>query len=224
MNHSNIILILMGIVILLLLLFNVPLGYVQIGKKVKKGTKLTYGIISFVKERLFVSDDVVERFNWFIEELDHYVNYSYTTSLTSMWREIRGKTKLTKMESKYLSDKVQNLSDRYLLIQQTGKLGRKKIFRETVKKFKELVVDVSRMARGISRAVDEKTFDPSRLKEDFQNRYGFGARQFNIYLVSFRRYLDRTFCFHNIEIEYHRLRQLLISEEIEFPKEVRVRL
>lgn len=220
----DIVTIVISIMILIFMLVGVPLPYIGIGKKIKKGWKLTYGIISFAKERLFVNDEIVERFTWFLEEFENYVDPAYTPSFASMYMEVQDKAKLSKIESEHVSEEIRNVQDKYHNIQDTKNLCRKGIFRDSMKDFKKLVIDVTKMVRRMLEMINENKLLSSELRKDFLARYKFTATQFNDYLASFRRFLDRTYCFHSIEIKHNRLMRLLIPEEIEFPKEVRERL
>lgn len=201
------------------MLVGVPLPYIGIGKKIKKGWKLTYGIISFAKEKIFVNDDTVEHFTWFIEEFENYVQSNSTLSFLYMYWEVRNKTKLSKLESEHISDETKNIQERYNRIRDAEKLNRKKNFRENVKEFQKLVKDLAKMVKRMLEIINEKKLRSSELSVDFLFYYNFSATQFNHYLASFRNFLDRTYCFHSIEIEPYRLMQLLIPEEIELPEE-----
>ena len=70
------------------------------------------------------------------------------------------------------------------------------------------------MARNIKKIVKDEHIEPATLEDEYINRYKFSAREFNNFLRYFRSFLDKTHCYHGIEIEHHRLRQLLIPEEL----------
>ena len=59
----------LGFFFLLLVLLGVPIPHISIGKKIKKGYKWTTGIVNFLRIKLFIDDNIVEVFNWHIEEL-----------------------------------------------------------------------------------------------------------------------------------------------------------
>jgi len=198
----------------LFVFFGLPLPYIQIGKKVKKSYKWTIGLVGVLKEKLSVNDNVVEHFNCDIEEFENFVMSGYTPSFTSMYAEVRNKAKLSKMEEKHISDEIARVEGDYYDIKLIKKLNRKKIFRQTVRKFLNLVIDTSKMGKSIIAVIKEKNLDLHTLGDEFLNRYNFTAKEFNYYLRHFRSFLYRTHCYHNVEIEHFRLIDLLIPETI----------
>lgn len=208
-----------AIILVVFGLFSVPLPYIQIGKKVKKSYKWTRGFIGVLREKMFINDNVVEHFNYFIEEFQNFVRSDYKPSFTSLYAEIRNKAKLSKMEEKHIQDEIERRKAEYYELKLTRKLNRRKIFRQTVSKFAFLVIDTSKMARSIATTIKEKNLDLRTLEEKFVNQYRFTAKEFNNYLRYFRSFLDRTHCYHGVEIEHYKLLDLLIPEELSLIQE-----
>ena len=207
-------------------LLGIPIPYGVIGKKTKKGLKLTKGVMDIVVEKFFVSNDVVEHFNYYIEEFENFTRSDSIHSFPSLYAEITSRAKLSDMERKHVSNETERVDKEYTEIESVEKLNKKKIFKETVKKFHNLVVRISKMAKSIEMVIKKETLDygPAiEAKEAFAKRYNFTAKEFNIYLRHFRSFLDRTYCYHNVEIKHNRLRNLLVPEEISF-QEKRVKV
>ena len=211
----DILFLILGFFVLYGALFGIPLPYIKIGKKIKKSSKWTMGLIGYLREKLFVNDNVIEHFTWLIEEFDNFVSISYTPSFTSMYSKLSSKAKLSKMEKTHISREIESLERRFQAVKNAEGVNRKKVFKEAVKDFKKLVVDTSKMARDVIELVEKRT-EGSKLPEEILNRYKFTASEFNLYIRRFRNFLDRTHCYHNIEIEHHRLRNLLLPEELPF--------
>jgi hypothetical protein len=70
------------------------------------------------------------------------------------------------------------------------------------------------MAQDIKSTIKDKNINPSTLGEEYVNRYKFSAREFNNFLRYFRSFLDKTYCYHGIEIEQYQLLQLLVPEDV----------
>ena len=216
MNILDLILIAVGFFLLYGTIFAFPLPYIKIGKKIKKTSKYTMGIVGYIREKLYVSDDVVERFTWFMEEFDNFVSISYNPSFTNLYNEVSSKVKLSRIEKKHISGEINNLERRFLEVKETDRLNRKATFREAIKNFKKLVVDTSKMVKDITKIVKERP-ETTKLPKDFFERYKFTASEFNLYIRRFRVFLDRTHCYHDTEIEHHSLlRILLVPEELPF--------
>lgn len=218
----DIIEIILGFVVLLGLLFGIPIPYIGIGKKMKKGYKWTIGIVGVLREKLFINDNVVEHFNFFVEEFENFVLSGYEPSFTKMYAETRDKAraKLSEMEYEHISNEIDKVERGYREIQAVKNLNRKRTFRQTVKKLNNLVVDVSKMAKSIIAVIKDQNLDLETLGANFSRNYNFETKEFNNYLRYFRSFLDRTHCYHDVEIEHYRLLDLLVPETIQVTKVV----
>jgi hypothetical protein len=128
-----------------------------------------------------------------------------------MYRELIGKSTFTKMEEKAIGDENEKVEAIYYKIENIQKLKRKKVFAQTVREFKNLVVEISKMAKNINSMVKDRNI---KLEQEYIDRYKFSAREFNNFLRYFRSFLDKTHCYHGVEIEHNRLLYLLIPEEL----------
>jgi len=198
----------------LLAVLNVPFPSGKIGKKVKKGYTWSRGLYNIINNKLFTKGNVVESFVYFIEEFEYFTISNYAPSFPHMYRELIGKSKFSKMEEKHIDDEIERVQASYFKIKNIQKLKRKKVFKQTIREFRELVVDISKMARNIKEIIKDENLDPSTLAEEYIDRYKFSAREFNNFLRYLRSFLDKTYCYHGYEIEHHRLMQLLVSEEL----------
>jgi hypothetical protein len=115
------------------------------------------------------------------------------------------------MEEKSIGDENEKVQTIYFKIKNIQKLKRKKVFAQTVREFRELVVEISKMARNINITVKDRNI---KLEQEYVDRYKFSAREFNNFLRYFRSFLDKTHCYHGVEIEHYRLLDLLIPEEL----------
>lgn len=202
------------ILTILFAVLNVPYPSKKIGKKVKKAYTWTRGLYNVITDKIFIKGDVQESFVYFIEEFENFVEGGYTPSFTHMYRELIGKSKFSKMEEKHIHDENERVQASYLRIKNIQKLRAKKIFKQTIKEFKELVVEISKIARNIKTIVKDKKINSPTLAEEYIDRYKFSAREFNNFLRYFRSFLDKTYCYHGVEIEQYQLMQLLVSEEL----------
>jgi hypothetical protein len=121
------------------------------------------------------------------------------------------------MEEKHISDEIAKAERRYREIQATKRLNRKKVFKQTVRKFRDLVIDTANMGKNVVLLIKERNLDPQTIGADFSTRYNFAAKEFNIYVRHFRSFLDRTSCYHNLEIGHYQLLDLLLPEELTQP-------
>jgi hypothetical protein len=192
-------------------LIGLPYPFADIGKKVKKGKTWARPILSMIYYKFYVKGDLVESFFYFVEEFENFIMPNYTPSFPHMYRELVGKSTFTRMEEKSIDDENEKVQENYFKITRIQKLKRKKIFEQTVREFKNLVVEISKMARDINAMVKDRNM---RLEQEYVDRYRFSAREFNNFLRYFRSFLDKTYCYHGVEIEHNRLLDLLILEEL----------
>lgn len=207
-------------ILILFGLFVVPYPYGKIGKKVKKGYTWSRGLSKIIYDTIFIKGSILESFVYFIEEFENFVIIAYTPSFPSMYKDLVGKTEFTEMEQKHINDENERVQASYFKIRNAQKLKRKGIFKQAMRDFKELVVDISKMARSIETIIKDKSIDPSTLKQGYIDRFKFSAREFNNFLRYFRSFLDKTYCYHEVEIEHNRLRQLLVPEELVYIEKV----
>lgn len=200
---------------------SLPYPSKKIGKKIKKGYSWTRGLYNIITDKFFIKGDVQESFVYFIEEFEYFVMSNYTPSFPHMYGELIGKSKFSKMEEKHIHKEIERVQASYFNIKNVQKLRRKRIFEQTIREFKELVTEISKMARNIKTIIKDKNILRSTINQEYVDRYKFSAREFNNFLRYFRSFLDKTYCYHEVEIKQYRLMQLLIPEEIEFLKEVR---
>lgn len=201
-------------IVILLGLFELPYPYGKIGKKVKKGYTWSRGLATIVYGRFFIKANVVESFFRFVEEFENFIMSDNTLTFPHMYRELIGKATFSKMEEKHIDDENERVQAVYFRIRNVQKLERKKVFAQTVREFRELVEEISKMAHNIKSIMRDKSIDSSNLGEEYINRYKFSAKEFNNFLRYFRSFLDKTNCSHGIEIEQYRLMQLLVPEDI----------
>lgn len=202
----------LGFFVLYGIFFGIPLSYIKIGKTIKKSSKYAMGIIGYLREKLFVNENVVERFTWFIEEFDNFILRGYSPSFTHMYSELSQKLR-SKREREHILREIETIEREYRKIRDAEGLNRKGTFQEIVKRLKVVIEHTSEMAKDVVKLVEERTSD-SEVSEELINNYRFTAREFNIFIRSFRNFLDRTHCYHNIEIKHYRLMNLLIPEEM----------
>jgi hypothetical protein len=198
-------------IIILFGLFGVPSPYGKIGKKVKKGYAWSRGLATIVYNRFYVKGSLAESFFYFVEEFENFISSNYIYSFLCMYRELIGKSTFTKMEEKAIGDENEKVEAIYYKIENIQKLKRKKVFAQTVREFKNLVVEISKMAKNINSMVKDRNI---KLEQEYIDRYKFSAREFNNFLRYFRSFLDKTHCYHGVEIEHNRLLYLLIPEEL----------
>jgi len=206
-------------ILILFGLFGVPYPYGKIGKKLKKGYTWSRGLLSIIYDRFYVKGNVLEPFVYFIEEFENFVSSGYTPSFPHMYSELIGKLKFSKMEEKHIHKEIERIEASYTKIKNVQKLRRKRIFKQTVKDFKKLVIETSKMARNIKTIIKEKEIKHS-LEQEYINRYRFSAGEFDNFLRYFRIFLDKTYCYHAVEIEQYRLMQLLIPVELGYEEKV----
>lgn len=192
-------------------LFGMPSPYGKIGKKLKKGYSWSRGLLTIIYDKFYVKGNTLESFVYYIEEFKNFVDVGYTPSFPHMYSELIGKLKFSKMEEKHIHKEIERIEASYTKIKNVQKLRRKKIFKQTVKDFKKLVIEASKMARNIKTIIKEKEIKRS-LEQEYINRYRFSAREFDNFLRYFRSFLDKTYCYHAVEIEQYRLMHLLIPE------------
>jgi hypothetical protein len=203
-------------ILILFGLFGMPSPYGKIGKKVKKSYTWSRGLLTIVYDKYFIKESILESFEYFTEEFENFLISNYTPSFPNMYREIVLKTNFSPMETRYVDDFLDKVQQNYLRIKNTQKIRRKGIFRQTVRELEKLVEDVSKMAKSIETTVKDKKI---KLEQEYVDRYRFSAKEFNNFLRYFRSFLDRTHCFHGVEIEHHKLLSLLVSEELPFTQE-----
>jgi hypothetical protein len=197
-------------------LLGLPYPYGNIGKKAKKGKTWARPILSMIYYKFYVKGDLVESFFYFVEEFENFIISNYTPSFPHMYQELVGKSTFTKMEEKSIGDENEKVQAIYFRIKNIQKLERKKVFAQTVREFKELVIEISKMAKNINAMVKDRNI---KLEQEYVDRYKFSAREFNNFLRYFRSFLDKTYCYHGVEIEHNRLLDLLIPEELSFMQE-----
>lgn len=155
---------------------------------------------------------ILEITNTDFEGLENFILRGYSPSFTHMYSELGQKLK-SKREKEHIEREIQNIEREYRKIRDAEGLNRKETFQEMVKHFKRVIEHATEIAKDVVKLVEEKTSD-SKLSEELINNYKFTAREFNVFIRSFRNFLDRTHCYHNIEIEHYRLMNLLIPEEM----------
>jgi hypothetical protein len=192
-------------------LLGLPYPYGNIGKKAKKGKTWARPILSAIYYRVYIKGSLAEHFFYFVEEFENLIISNYTPSFPHMYWELIGKSTFTEMEKESILTFINEVQASYLKIKNVQNLKRKKVFEQTVREFKELVVEISRMARNINKMVKDRSI---KLEQEYIDRYKFSAREFNNFLRYFRSFLDRTHCYHGVEIEHYRLLDLLIPEEL----------
>lgn len=208
-------------------LFGLPYPYGKIGKKVKKGYTWSRGLATIVYDRLYVKSSIVENFFYFVEEFENFIMLNYIPSFPHMYHKLVGKSTFTSLEARYIDEQNEKVNAKYLEIKNVKKVERKGIFAQTVREFRDLVEDVSKMAQNIKSTMRDKNIgqpsvalDRSSLAQEntnwveYFNRYKFSASEFNNFLRYFRSFLDKTSCSHGVEIEQNRLMQLLVPEDL----------
>ena len=197
---------------LLLVLLGVPIPYISIGKKIKKGYKWKTGIVNFLRIKLFVDDNIVEVFNWHIEEFENFIKSNSTLSFFGIFQEVQLDLELSETEKKYFSDKFMDIEKAFNTIEETKNLNRKGIFKETVTKFVRLVRETSKNVKEQVELIQKKQI---KLHTDVLKNYDFTASEYNDYLRHVRVFLDRNSCYHNAEIDYYKLMlTFFVPEEI----------
>jgi len=193
----------LGVAILLFIILGVPLPYIQIGKKTKKGYKYTIGIVGFLKKKIFVDDDVVERFNWYIEEFENFISGGNVLSFASICNKVLPKIKLTETEKKYILEELIKMEESFYNIERRRKLNRRDVFKDTVKEFISLIRNTSKIIKEQIKLVQERK--QTKIEKELLELYSFSAKQYNDYLRHLRVFLDRTSCYHNIKITHYDL-------------------
>jgi hypothetical protein len=212
-------------IITLFTLFGLPYPYAKIGKKVKKGYTWSRGLATIVYDRFYTKPSIVENFFYFVEEFENFIMPNYTPSFPHMYRELVGKATFTNIEERYIDEQNEKVNKKYLEIKNVEKVERKRVFARTVREFKDLVIDVSKIAQTIKSTIrDQNLGQPSVVQTSFARestnwieyarRYKFSANEFNNFLRYFRSFLDKTSCSHGVEIEQNRLMQLLVPEDL----------
>jgi hypothetical protein len=201
-------------VLILIVFFGLPIyPYGKIGKKIKKGYTWSSPIINLIYYRYYIKSSLAESFFYYVEEFENFVSIG-TLAFPNMYRELLEKTQFSQIEKKGIDKETEEMQTTYWRIQRVPKLKRKKVFKQTVKDFKEFVEDTSKMARMIREVINTKNISLSTLGPEFISNYEFSAKEFNNFLRYFRRFLDKTNCQHGVEIEQYRLMQLFIPERL----------
>jgi len=209
------------VIVSLILLFGLAMPYPSgsIGKKTKKGITWARPILSIIYYRFYVKGELAESFFDHVEEFQNFVDIGYTPAFPSMYRELLEKSQFSQIERKHIDKETGRIQETYLRIKRVQKLKRKNVFKQTVRDFKELIEDVSKMARNIGETIRTKFILLNTLGQTYVDNYRFSAREFNNFLRYFRRFLDKTYCSHGVEIEHFKLLDLLVPEELPFMQE-----
>jgi hypothetical protein len=132
------------ILTILIILGLAPYPYGNIGKKAKKGKTWARPFFSVIYYKFYVKGDLAESFFYFVEEFENFVISNSTLSLSHMYCELVGKSTFSKKEEKYIYDENERVQRIYFKIKNVQKLRRKKVFAQTVKDLRELVVETSK--------------------------------------------------------------------------------
>lgn len=62
-----------------------------------------------IYNKFFIKGNVVESFVYFIEEFEHFVVSGYTPSFSSLYRDLIGKSKFSKMEEKHIHKEIEGV-------------------------------------------------------------------------------------------------------------------
>jgi hypothetical protein len=207
----------------LFVLFGLPSPSGKIGKKVQKGYVWSRGLATIIYDKLYVKTNIVESFFWYVEELENFIMPNYSPSFSHMYLELLAKAPFAQKENRYMNDKNDKIQATYSKIKNVKKIERKGVFAQTVSEFKDLVIEISKMAQDIKSTMKDKNLGQSSVALDkgnadwkeYNDRYKFSATEFNNFLRDFRRFLDKTNCSHGIEISQYQLMQLLVPEDIQ---------